>query len=215
MADATKTESRSLRAQQAELTRELILRALVERLEQDDLAEITVPEIAAAAGVSLRTVYRYFPTREQLLEAGADWIGEMLGRPTPTTVEELLEVAETTKRFKDHPRLFRALGATEAGREFRSVRRVRWTEAVAAVVRDVTDNLPGDEQRRAAAVIGYVNSLRGWLALHDDFGLEADETGIALEWAVRTLVDDLRRRNEAAGAGSKTTGEETNSRGSR
>jgi AcrR family transcriptional regulator len=213
--DGTKTESRSLRAQQAELTRELILRALVERLEQDELAEITVPDIAAAAGVSLRTVYRYFPTREQLLEAGADWIGEILGRPAPRTVDELLEVAETTRHFKDHPRLFRALGATEAGREFRSVRRARWTEAIATVVREVTDNLPEDEQRRAAAVIGYINSLRGWLALHEEFGLESDETGIALEWAVRTLVDDLRRRNEAAGVASMTAGDRTDSRGSR
>jgi AcrR family transcriptional regulator len=213
--EATKTESRSLRAQQAELTRELILRALIERLERDELAEVTVPDVAAAAGVSLRTVYRYFPTREKLLEAGADWIGEMLGRPAPSTVDELLEVAESTRHFKDHPRLLRALGTTEAGREFRSVRRARWTKAVATVVGEVTGNLPEDEQRRAAAVIGYVDSLRGWLALHEDFGLESEETGLALEWAVRTLVEDLRRRNEAAGAASKTARDTTDSRGSR
>jgi hypothetical protein len=79
----------------------------------------------------------------------------------------------------------------------------------------VTGNLPEDEQRRAAAVIGYVDSLRGWLALHEDFGLESEETGLALEWAVRTLVEDLRRRNEAAGAASKTARDTTDSRGSR
>jgi len=40
--------------------------------------------VAAASGVSLRTVYRYYATRDQLLEAAARWIGEELfGHPYP------------------------------------------------------------------------------------------------------------------------------------
>src|SRR5579859_7550827 len=56
-----------LRDKHHELTRELIMRAVVEHLEREGFAEMTVPEVARAAGVSLRTVYRHFPTRDDLL----------------------------------------------------------------------------------------------------------------------------------------------------
>jgi AcrR family transcriptional regulator len=196
------TPTRSLREQQAHLTRELILGAVVERLEQDAPAAISVPEIAAAAGVSLRTVYRYFPTREQLLQAAADWINEHVlgGLPFPEKLDDLIEhAAEFPRRFDEHPRLVRAMVATEAGRTVRSVRRAPRLEAVGNVLREVTGNLPPDEARRAAAVFGYLENMQAWLALREDAGLTGEEIGRALAWAVRALIEDLRRRNDAAG----------------
>ncbi len=199
MSEPAVARSASLREQQAELTRELIMRALVERLERGELAEISVPDIAAAAGVSVRTVYRYYPTREQLLQAGAEWVGDrVIGRPLPETVDDLLDVAQTARHFDEHPQLVRALVATGAGRQLRSVRRARRREAVANVVRAVSRNLPPSEQRRAAAVIGCLDTLGTWQALRDEYGLDAEESGLALEWALRTLLDDVRRRNDEA-----------------
>ena len=53
----------SLRQRHSELTRELIMRTVAELLEEGEASELAVPEVARRSGVSLRTVYRYFPTR--------------------------------------------------------------------------------------------------------------------------------------------------------
>src|ERR1700754_1737855 len=64
----------SLRDQQVDLTRDLIVRAFQELLRNDHPDAITYPQVAEAAGVSLRTVYRYFPTRADLLQIAVAWL---------------------------------------------------------------------------------------------------------------------------------------------
>ena len=63
----------------------------------------------------------------------------------------------------------------------------------------MSGNLPADEVRRAEAMLGYIRSGRAWLVLHDHYGLDGDEIVAALDWAASTLLEDVRRRNEAAG----------------
>ncbi len=164
-----------------------------------------MPEVAADAGVSLRTVYRYFPDHEQLLEGAAHWINERVlgGMPFAEDIDGLVENAlRFPKVFDQHPGLVRAMVLTEGGRTVRATRRARRLEVISEVLREVTDNLPPEEARRAAAVIGYLENMLAWLSLREDSGLEGEEIGLALAWAVRTLVDDLRRRNDAARRGN-------------
>jgi AcrR family transcriptional regulator len=185
----------SLRDQQADLTRELIMRAFQGLLQNDHPDAITFPQVAEAAGVSLRTVYRYFPTRVDLLQSAAAWLAEFTGGARwddPRTVDDLAgAVPEMGRVFDEHTNVFRAL----AGDELQEQRRV----AVAAAVAEVSGNLPADEVRRAEAVLGCLRSGRAWLVLHDHYGLDGDEIVAALDWAARTLLGDVRRRNEAAG----------------
>lgn len=61
----------SLRAEHAERTRARIVDAVVDLVAQRGDAEFSVPEVARASGVALRTVYRYFPTRQHLVDAVA------------------------------------------------------------------------------------------------------------------------------------------------
>jgi AcrR family transcriptional regulator len=185
----------SLRDQHVDLTRDLIMRAF-QRLLQNDLPDaITYPQVAEAAGVSLRTVYRYFPTRVDLLKSAAAWLAEFTDGVEwrdPRTVDDLAAVVpEMGRIFDEHTNVFRAL----AGDELQDQRR----EAVAAAVADVSGNLPADEARRAEAVLGYIRSGRAWLVLHDHYGLDGDAIVSALDWAASTLLEDVRRRNEAAG----------------
>src|SRR3954470_17657305 len=81
MSEPARSEPRrrsSLRDQQADLTRDLIMRAFQELLQNDHPDAITFPQVAEAGGVSLRTVYRYFPTRAELLQSAAAWFGEFV-----------------------------------------------------------------------------------------------------------------------------------------
>lgn len=190
-----------LREQQAELTRELILRALVEQLERDGAEELTVPDVARRSGVSLRTVYRYFSTRDDLLAAGADWIfSRVFGDvPPEETIDDLPRNARAlAARWEAHPELARAVAQSSVGGLIRRHRRVQRLAAIGRVVEAAAPSLAERERREAAALLGYLHSLRFWVALRDDLGLSESEAAETVEWALTTLIDDLRRRNRAA-----------------
>jgi AcrR family transcriptional regulator len=190
---AGNNQQRSLRDQQADLTRDLIMRAFRDLLQTDHPDAITYPQVAEASGVSLRTVYRYFPTRADLLQSAAEWFREFTDGAQwddPRTVRDLAgAIPHMGRLFDEHTNVFRALSddALEQPRR----------DAVATAVAEVTGNLPEDEGRRAEAMLSYIRSGRAWLVLHDRFGLDGDEIVAALDWAASTLLDDLRRRNEA------------------
>jgi AcrR family transcriptional regulator len=193
---------RSLRDQHHELTRELILRSVADHLETGEPPEITVPDVAAAAGVSVRTVYRHFASREELIAAAADWISErVLTTPFPQTVDEFAaNWAAGAKSFDAHPNLVRAMAISRAGNMVRSARRARRLEGMRQALRDVSGNLPTADQRRAEAIFGYLINMLAWVTMRDENGFSGEQTGEAVGWAIQVLLDDLRRRNEAAGA---------------
>ncbi len=62
-------EARSLAAEKRQLTEDRILRAAVAAMALRGFSA-TVEEVAALAGVSARTIYRYFATHDQLIAAG-------------------------------------------------------------------------------------------------------------------------------------------------
>jgi AcrR family transcriptional regulator len=201
MSDAAPNHhQRSLRDQQADLTRELIMRAFRDLLKNDHPEAITYPQVAEAAGVSLRTVYRYFPTRVDLLQSAAAWLAEFTDGvrwDDPRTVYDLTgAVPEMGRVFDEHANVFRAL----AGDELQESRRA----AVAAAVAEVSGNLPPEEVRRAEAILGHIRAGRAWVTLHDHYGLDGDEIVSTLDWAASTLLADVRRRNEVAGQDAPT-----------
>src|SRR5690349_19896978 len=117
--------STSLREQQAELARQRIFDAVIELLEHGGADELTMPQVAERSGVSLRTVYRYFPTREQLLAAAGGWIGsELLGQGYPQSLDDIADYFDPVCReFDRRPGLVRAMAVSQVGREARSERR--------------------------------------------------------------------------------------------
>jgi AcrR family transcriptional regulator len=188
----------SLREQHAEATRERILAAVAELLERGEAEELTVPDVAAASGVSLRTVYRHYPTRERLLEAAGRWIGdELLQHGYPQTLDEVAELFRIGCRdFDERPGLVRALALSQLGQNVRGYRRRERLEAIKQALRQEVGELPEDELRRAEAVLAYLHNMLAYTTLREETRLSGDEIAEALAWAIRTLVDDLRRRNQ-------------------
>src|SRR5919206_3014957 len=115
----------SLRDQHAAATRERILSAVADLLERGDPEDLTMPGVAEASGVSLRTVYRYYPTREQLLEAAGRWIGdELFKHPYPRDLDEVADLyQEGCRDFDQRPGLARALAQSQLGQRARGYRR--------------------------------------------------------------------------------------------
>jgi len=190
----------SLREQHAQATRERILGAVADLLERDAPEELTVPAVAEASGVSLRTVYRYYPTREALLEAAGRWIGdELLRHPYPRRLDEVAELYRIGARdFDERPGLVRALAFSQLGREVRGYRRRERLEALGRSLREELPGLRESELRRAEAVLGYLHNMLAYTTLREENDLSGEEIGEAIGWAITTLIADLRKRNRKA-----------------
>jgi AcrR family transcriptional regulator len=187
----------SLREQHADATRVRILSAVADLLERDPAEELTVPRVAEASGVSLRTVYRYYATREELLEAAGRWIGnELFRHPYPRDLDETAELFRVgCVDFDERPGLVRAMALSQLGREARGHRRAERSEAIHRALHDEVGDLPEHELRRAEAVLGYLHNMLAYSTMREENDLSGEEIGEAVGWAIRTLVADLRRRH--------------------
>jgi AcrR family transcriptional regulator len=190
----------SLREQHAQATRERILAAVADLLEEGRLHELTMPAVAKASGVSLRTVYRYYPTREELLEAAGRWIGdELLAHPYPRDLDDVADFFEAGARdFDERPGLVRAMAFSQLGREVRGYRRRERLEALRGSLRAELPGLDEGELRRAEAVLAYLHNILAYTTLREENGLSGEEVGTAIGWAIRTLIADLRKRNRTS-----------------
>lgn len=199
------TNDTTLRQRHSELTRDVILRTVAELLEEGDAGGLAVPEVARRSGVSLRTVYRYFPTREGLIAAAGEWIGvNVVGGRIPEQLDEVPQVyAENAARWDERPKLVEAMALSRGANSLRSIRRQDRLARLREALQEVTDGLPEAEARRAFAVFAYLDNMLAWLTMRDEAGLDGKETGAAVAWAMTVLIDDLRRRQQAAGSSRK------------
>src|SRR5689334_15135305 len=87
-----------LREAHKDLTRTRILEAAIGLLQEGELEAITVAGVAARAGVTERTIYRHFVSREELLAAIWPRLQSLTGSPGfPTTA--LAAATQPTRLF--------------------------------------------------------------------------------------------------------------------
>src|SRR3954451_25218090 len=179
----------SLRDENAAAARERILSAVAELIERGEPEELTMPEVAEASGISLRTIYRYYPTREALIEAAGRWIGkELMRHPYPRTLDEVADMFEAgCPDFDNRPGLVRALALSQLGRRVRGYRRRERLGAISRALRDELPAAPQAELRRAEAVLAYLHNMLAYTTLREENGLDGAEIGRAIGWAIRTL----------------------------
>jgi AcrR family transcriptional regulator len=108
-----------LRQQYAAQTRERILDAAIASIKEGELEELTIARIAKDAGVTERTIYRHFQTREDLLKAVWPRMQARIGvSGFPQTVEALLAApGRLYPRFDTEAGAVRASMYSNAGRK--------------------------------------------------------------------------------------------------
>jgi AcrR family transcriptional regulator len=165
-------------------------------LADDEVEEVTVPVVAMRARVSVRTVYRHFPTKEALFDAFGEWAEENLQLVLlsyPETLEAVRRMApELYRMYDEREPLIRAL-LSRRGQEIRARTRRKRLRTFEKAMREVTEDLGPAERRRALAVVYLLVSAPAWQAMRDQWDLEGEEAGKAAAWAVRVLTDELRR----------------------
>ena len=188
----------SLRDRQAAVIREAILDALAARLDHDNPDDVAMPQVAADAGISLRTLYRYFPTREAMFDAVGDHVVARLG--LPGEIDGADDIApmflESARIGAKSPELVRAMLWTRLGRRARSPHRRRRVASITAALAEVTSHLPTAEARRREAAIVYLCSLPAWITVSEECELSAEDARRGIAWAIDTLVGALRQENQ-------------------
>lgn len=192
------TPSAALRERQASVIDEAILDALANLLETENPDSILMAKVADEAGVSLRTLYRYFPTREDLFDAVGDHVVARLGLPAdihgPDDVAA--NFLKSSARGARHPRLMRSLLETSLGRRARSGHRGRRISGITEALAGVTSHLEPAEARRRAGAIVYLSSLAAWVTISEECDMSADDARHGVAWAIDALVEALRRENQ-------------------
>src|SRR6187549_3244745 len=115
----------SLRDEQRAFTRRKVLAAVLDLVAEGELDELSVPVVARRSGVSVATIYRYFPTRDDLLAAAAaEPSRHALERPVGRADDDELAAFQRTMwhDFAGNLPLLRHQVASTAGREMRTNR---------------------------------------------------------------------------------------------
>lgn len=189
----------NIRDRQREVARDAIRDAAAEVAAETGFAAMTMDKVAERAGVSPSTVYRYFADREALLAAIVASTYERIHVSMPSSADQIATIQEEAMvGFDAHRDLFRALVISRVGQETawsgRQERRDMWR----GLLQEVTGHLDPDDARLSQAVIVYLTGGLPWLTLADESGLDGAQAGRAVGWAIRTLIADLRTRNEEA-----------------
>ena len=142
---ATQSLAAQLRVKRSEMMISELEAVALRLFEARGFDEVTVDEIASEAHISARTFYRYFPTKEDVLQVKID-------RRT-----EALRVALSARPVDEHPLHSIRLALEEAvSLEDQAMLR-RWTVVVAAtpsVLRAVLGGIQLKSQRVIAAFLG-------------------------------------------------------------
>jgi AcrR family transcriptional regulator len=186
----------SLRDRQAEQVREELRHQFVSLVLEKGFEGFTMQEVADAAGVSVRTVYRYFPSRE----AFAEDLREQARRG-----QEEMEFRRGPGEWMDNPEFFAATFESFEGRAdlIRAGRVIREsgidpvgvgdrTEAVRARL-EAGDDVHPEAVAQLTGVLRLLGSTDAWLRLtEDDIGLDSREAGLAVQWAMEVLMEAVK-----------------------
>jgi AcrR family transcriptional regulator len=188
-----------LRAEQLEQTRGRILEAAVDLLADDGLQDLTIPLVADRARVSVRTVYRHFPTKEALLDAIVGLIDSVFGvSPFPARPDELPSLGPRLfARFDEVEGIVRAVSASEAGRSVTRQTRSKRIESLRRTLAPLLKGRTPEERRRIVAAVYAIHSTRTWQLLRDYFGFDGEEAGEAVAWLMEAALERLEREAQS------------------
>lgn len=184
----------SLRQRQREYTVELIIDAFSELTV--GTPHFTMQDLADAAGVSIRTLYRYYPNRDAL-QAGLDERIAMTVGQLPTTRDDLLQQGEMSpvrrsfRVFGENDKLMRALVISRLAGASTDTGHAERTEATRESIDRSLSDKPEVLRRQVLGLIRLLSGSLAWMTLTgDEIGLTSDEAGAAVSWALRQLFGE-------------------------
>jgi AcrR family transcriptional regulator len=170
------------------VTRRRIVDAVSALIAEEHPATISVPAVARRAGVGVATVYRYFPTKELLLDAAATEVVTPGAARLPRSFDELeAGMAAAWSELEHQLPLVRNQFASPVGRELHRRRWERKHAAMADVLRREQLDPDSAAGRRLLGVADVLTSSTALLELRDKAGVPVEDAAAWCAWAVRVL----------------------------
>jgi AcrR family transcriptional regulator len=185
----------SLARQRSDLTTRLILASALRLLEDWTVGELTVRAVARQAGMSERTVFRYFADRDEFLDAVADEVRDRLELPpVPASIEAMIDAPDGLYRaFERKERLTKAALHSELFPRMRETQaKARWA-AVRKLVDGYAPRRPDRERRIAAANIRYFLAATAWHYYRFYFRFSLEDSIDCARTAIRQSLQGLRK----------------------
>lgn len=155
----------------------------------------------SGAGVTTRTVFRHFPTKDDMLAALSQWVLTITGRiPLPDSADQLADtIIDSYALFDENAELMQALLLSEAGRGVRSRLTSRRRKGIAAALEDAVRHLPARDRRAVQALLTHVMTAETWWQLRREYGVKGEDSARAVAWLVSLGLAALARE-EGPGA---------------
>lgn len=189
--------SPTLRARNRDATFQLILEAVGQCLRDTSLTDLTFAQVARASGVGERTVYRYFPTKDHLLDGWWRLHKESLGQESfPSTASELAAFPlKAFPKFDADAEVMRGAVLSPQGRAMTLARNAERTLAIRQAVRSEVGELSEEDETALCAALQLLQSATAWLTMRDYWGLTGPQSGAASSRAIQALFK-LAREGE-------------------
>jgi AcrR family transcriptional regulator len=197
---STSNEIADLRSVHRDDTRRVILEAFLELLDDESPLTVSMPDIASRAGVSVRTLYRYFPNKDMLFAGANEWFSvraqrmignRMLGLDDLDTYLEQVWTA-----FSENIPVVRVQHTSARGREFRARRTESTRQTIDAALPDA---IPAERRADVVDLVAALVSSSMFLELVERFGHTPAEAAAMTTRLVHLLVDN------AVGASERST----------
>ena len=184
----------TVRDRSRQATRGAIVGAAADLLVEQDLASLSIPAVSARCGVSVRTIYRYFPTKADLVEALAaiDDPATTAG-PMPSVDGNDLH-SWLTRGWSDDVQtpLLRAQLRTTAGVEIRRERRQRHRVFAYAVLDRWGIEAEGEAREALADLLLLLTGGAARFEMTDVLCSPVERASAAAAWAVEALLTHAR-----------------------
>ncbi len=178
-----------------ELARDTIVDACADLVTERHHLNFSMKEVAERAGVSLRTVYNHYATREDLLDALAETMDAQTRALGSPQAKDLKELGDLLHAVETNVGIFEQLGGigealaqmplVDVGRD---AKRVERTELITTFIAQQMPSAPPADAHAIAIVLRHLFSHRSWFWLTREYGLDTDEFIRVCNWTVKTLV---------------------------
>lgn len=189
--DDTNPAGTDLRRRRADVSRQAIRDAVTKLLVTEHPASLSIPAVAAEAGVSVRTVYRYFPTKQDLL----DDVAEIQQRRADSMVNGRRDLFDNPGAylealwtdFETDLEAVRAQHMSPLGREIRASRRDQSRHEIHHRLATAFPETPEDQRIQLGDLIMTVMSSAAFLELHERLGHSGADAARMAWWAARAM----------------------------
>lgn len=196
----TVDEQPTLRERQAQQVAAEIRRAFLHLVNSRGPNGFTLRDVAGEAGVSERTLYRYYPGRDELVQGiqeneNTDLEAQLASRraslfehPGPDTIADVFEL------FEEHRDLVRAAGLLRESGIDQGASATRTHQVRRSVEANL--DLPDEAVTQLVGLIRVLTSSAGWMRMTDpDVGLDSRSAGHGAQWALEILLDAARHES--------------------